>query len=139
MQTCSVRTRESDFSFRFSALLFGVAFAGKSYDAPTADELAAVKLALETEIFDGDKEMLGMTIRLCKELKGMFSCITHNFTHFAAFHDCVGGCNGAINTDDHENIGLDLIATKLEVVYQSAFTKVMSRADFWAYAGYVAI
>ncbi len=95
--------------------------------------------ALETNIFDGNKEMLGMTIRLSKSMSTANS-IEHVkiLTPLLAFHDCVGGCNGAINPDDHENTGLEVIAPLLEDVYQG-FTDVMSRADFWAYAGYVAI
>ncbi len=110
-----------------------------AYERPSGNVLAAAKKALEDNIFDGNKEMLGMTIRLSKWKMLVPWQQVYSLLAFPAFHDCVGGCNGAINAADHENAGLDIITTKLEAVYQAGFTDVLSRADFWAYAGYVAI
>ena len=60
---------------------------------------------------------------------------------FSAFHSCVGGCNGCINLAQSPNAGLGEALEPLEEKY----TKLglgeegISRADFWAFAGMVAI
>jgi len=57
-----------------------------------------------------------------------------------AFHDCVGGCNGCINLDNPDNGGLFDFVTQLEAAYQKYnLKKIISRADFWAYAGQAAV
>jgi hypothetical protein len=54
------------------------------------------------------------------------------------FHDCVGGCDGCVNLNDSNNNGLAPIVNALEGAY-AQFNTAMSRADFWALAGIVAL
>ena len=57
-----------------------------------------------------------------------------------SFHDCVGGCDGCLNLDDEDNAGLEDIVTSLEAVYaDNNFSELLSRADFWAYTGILAV
>ena len=57
-----------------------------------------------------------------------------------AFHDCVGGCDGCLNTDNPDNAGLADIVNNLETVYEdNGYSALLSRADFWAYAAYSAL
>ena len=57
-----------------------------------------------------------------------------------SFHDCVGGCDGCLNLDNEDNAGLEDIVTLLEEVYaDNNFSELLSRADFWAYVGILAI
>ena len=57
-----------------------------------------------------------------------------------AFHDCVGGCDGCLNTDNPDNAGLADIVADLDTVYvDNSYAQLLSRADFWAYAGYCAL
>ena len=55
-----------------------------------------------------------------------------------AFHDCIGGCDGAVNMSDHGNAGLEAPMQQLEILYQR-FSNKMSRADFWATAAAFAV
>ena len=54
-----------------------------------------------------------------------------------AFHDCVGGCDGCVNLGNIENNGLDIPIDALEPVV-SKYSGVLTRADIWVLAGYVA-
>ena len=65
--------------------------------------------------------------------------VFNNF--FSAFHSCVGGCNGCINLNHEPNKGLEDIVVSLEDKYQKLklADQGISRADFWALAGMLAI
>jgi len=53
-----------------------------------------------------------------------------------AFHDCVGGCDGCINVNNHDNAGLVGYAGNLATIYDGMNLKtLLTRADFVAYAG----
>jgi hypothetical protein len=54
-----------------------------------------------------------------------------------AFHDCVGGCDGCVNFGNIENNGLDIPIDALELV-AAKYSDVLTRADIWVLAGYVA-
>ena len=56
-----------------------------------------------------------------------------------SFHDCIGGCDGAVDLSVHGNEGLDIPINQLQSIYTSQFSQTMSRADFWAAAGTMAI
>lgn len=59
-----------------------------------------------------------------------------------SFHGCVGGCDGCINMEVNDNVGLPNIIDKLDTVYtnqKQGINKRMSRADFWALAGIAGI
>jgi hypothetical protein len=57
-----------------------------------------------------------------------------------AFHACVGGCSGCVNLNIPENNGLSDIVGLLEDLYlQGSYSEIMSRADFWSLAAYVAL
>jgi len=57
-----------------------------------------------------------------------------------AFHDCVGGCDGCLNTDNPDNAGLADLIDSLETLYQEqGYSDIISRADFWALAGITAV
>jgi len=57
-----------------------------------------------------------------------------------AFHDCVGGCDGCLNTDNPDNAGLSDIVAELDTIYQdNGYSELMSRADFWAFTGYYSL
>jgi len=58
-----------------------------------------------------------------------------------AFHDCVGGCDGCLNINNADNAGLEDVVASLDTVYtdNSYADWGVSRADFWAYAGYCAL
>jgi len=57
-----------------------------------------------------------------------------------AFHDCVGGCNGCLNVDNPDNAGLEDLVGNLETAYtDNSLSALVSRADFWAYAGIYAV
>lgn len=57
-----------------------------------------------------------------------------------SFHDCVGGCDGDIGLDRHGNEGLDVPINALQTAYAANFQKRgISRADFWAAAGSLAL
>jgi hypothetical protein len=60
---------------------------------------------------------------------------------FSAFHSCVGGCDGCINLNQGPNAGLKEALDPLEEKYQKLglADQGISRADFWAFAGMVAI
>lgn len=52
------------------------------------------------------------------------------------FHDCVGGCDGCVDLDLHDNFGLDVPIAALDPVVD-AYANVASgltRADIWAFA-----
>lgn len=58
----------------------------------------------------------------------------------AAFHDCMGGCDGSINTAKTDNRGLEAFVQVVTSAYNSAISssnpnylifKRLSRADFW--------
>jgi hypothetical protein len=51
-----------------------------------------------------------------------------------AFHDCVGGCDGTVDTSIHGNEGLDVPINQLQAIFSQNFASKMSRADFWAAA-----
>jgi hypothetical protein len=51
-----------------------------------------------------------------------------------AFHDCIGGCDGSVDTSVHGNEGLDVPINQLQSIYSQSFASKMSRADFWAAA-----
>jgi len=56
------------------------------------------------------------------------------------FHDCVGGCAGCLNINDHDNAGLEDLVADLESVYiNDGIDSIMSRADMWALMGIWAI
>ena len=61
--------------------------------------------------------------------------------HISAFHSCVGGCNGCINVNQPSNAGLAEVMTALEEKYAKLGLADLgiSRADFWAFAGMIAI
>eukprot|EP00290_Baffinella_frigidus_P031052 CAMPEP_0180223326 /NCGR_PEP_ID=MMETSP0987-20121128/21311_1 /TAXON_ID=697907 /ORGANISM="non described non described, Strain CCMP2293" /LENGTH=345 /DNA_ID=CAMNT_0022185727 /DNA_START=14 /DNA_END=1048 /DNA_ORIENTATION=- len=57
-----------------------------------------------------------------------------------SFHDCVGGCDGFIDTDLHGNEGLaDTIRTVNEMYDSLGAPTGMSRADFYALVGTLAV
>jgi len=57
-----------------------------------------------------------------------------------SFHDCVGGCDGCLNIDNPDNAGLADIVADLDTLYtDNNYSELLSRADFWAYAGYYAL
>ena len=64
-----------------------------------------------------------------------------NRLNLAAFHSCVGGCNGCINIDQGDNGGLAEALAALEDKYSKLGLADLgvSRADFWALAGMVAV
>ena len=79
-----------------------------------------------------------------------FDCISCNFTFqseqkkyffLSAFHSCVGGCNGCINLNQSSNAGLAEALEPLEDKYLKLGLEEqgISRADFWAFAGMIAI
>lgn len=52
-----------------------------------------------------------------------------------SFHMCVGGCNGCLNTEFGSNAGLTGIVSLLDNIYTSwNVHKMLTRADFWAFA-----
>jgi hypothetical protein len=59
----------------------------------------------------------------------------------AVFHACVGGCHGCINLNQLDNKGMEAIVEKLEKLYEDLglAEREVSRADFWALAGTVAV
>jgi hypothetical protein len=57
-----------------------------------------------------------------------------------AFHDCVGGCDGCVNLAQPVNRGLEKTIAALDGVYRRhSYAAVLSRADFWAYAGHLGV
>lgn len=60
----------------------------------------------------------------------------------AAFHDCMGGCDGSINASNPANKGLEPFAKQIREAYDlatnplntsnAALFKKLTRADFWA-------
>ncbi|CAH1786262.1 unnamed protein product [Owenia fusiformis] len=54
-----------------------------------------------------------------------------------AFHDCVGGCDGCINLDNPENVGLDEYINMIDEAF-IVYSDIISRADFWALASITA-
>ena len=59
----------------------------------------------------------------------------------SAFHSCVGGCHGCLNLNQGDNRGLEGIVAELEKLYADLelADHGVSRADFWALAGTVAV
>ena len=59
----------------------------------------------------------------------------------SGFHSCVGGCNGCFNVNESGNKGMKDIFDKLEQIYGQLELQRsgVSRADFWALAGIVAV
>merc|ERR1711874_388850 len=54
-----------------------------------------------------------------------------------SFHDCVGGCDGCLNVNNHDNAGL---VASLDTLYlANSYDSLLSRADFWALAGVYAV
>ncbi len=59
-----------------------------------------------------------------------------------SFHDCMGGCDGSINTTNPSNRGLENLAKGIGIAYDLATNpentsnadsfKKLTRADFWA-------
>lgn len=61
-----------------------------------------------------------------------------------AFHDCAGtACDGCVNLKIASNKGLQAVVSGLELLYNNSTlgikTMPISRADFWALAGLVAV
>ncbi|KAF6034678.1 APX2 [Bugula neritina] len=56
-----------------------------------------------------------------------------------AFHDCVGGCDGCLNIRNPSNAGLNFYKTPLDLMYKEFIFPMMSRADWYALAGYTAV
>ena len=54
-----------------------------------------------------------------------------------AFHDCIGGCNGCVDTSNHENFGLDIPIDALAPIV-TKYKSVLSRADIWVLAAFTA-
>merc|ERR1711913_12658 len=53
-----------------------------------------------------------------------------------SFHDCVGGCDGCLNVNNHDNAGLADLVASLDTLYlANSYDSLLSRADFWALAG----
>jgi hypothetical protein len=63
------------------------------------------------------------------------------YVFLSAFHSCVGGCNGCINLNQSANAGLAEALEPLEDKYLKLGLEEqgISRADFWAFAGMIAI
>jgi hypothetical protein len=56
------------------------------------------------------------------------------------FHDCAGGCNGCINTNNPSNAGLLFaVQTLNDAYYQNGYNNIVSLADFYALATTVSI
>merc|ERR1711915_965035 len=84
----------------------------------TADDLAAIEQDLQP-VLTGE---------------GMLSAVR------LSFHDCVGGCDGCLNIDNPDNFGLEDIVADLDTLYlDNNYAELLSRADLWAYAGYVSL
>ena len=60
---------------------------------------------------------------------------------YLAFHSCVGGCHGCLNANQPDNNGLLDIYAALNKLYDELglADKYISRADFYALAGIVAV
>ena len=57
-----------------------------------------------------------------------------------SFHDCVGSCDGCLNLDNLDNLGLEPAYNEISDLYNSNFRATgISRADFIALAGVVAV
>jgi len=57
-----------------------------------------------------------------------------------SFHDCVGGCDGCLNVNNHDNAGLADLVASLDTLYlANGYDTLLSRADFWALAGVYAV
>merc|ERR1711970_137427 len=57
-----------------------------------------------------------------------------------SFHDCVGGCDGCLNINNHDNAGLADLVASLDTLYlANSYDSLLSRADFWALAGVYAV
>ena len=54
-----------------------------------------------------------------------------------AFHDCIGGCNGCVDTSNPENFGLDIPMNALAPIV-AKYESVLSRADIWVLAAFTA-
>lgn len=55
-----------------------------------------------------------------------------------SFHDCIGGCDGCIDLDNHDNAGIEPSINALEpIVFRHAIDGV-TRADIWALSSIVA-
>jgi hypothetical protein len=54
------------------------------------------------------------------------------------FHDCIGGCDGCVDLNNHENFGLEKPIDALEMVFQQ-HGRTVSRADVWALGATVAV
>jgi len=52
------------------------------------------------------------------------------------FHDCVGGCNGCVDSTNHDNNGLEVPITALRPIVQT-YANSFTRADIWAMASLV--
>ena len=52
------------------------------------------------------------------------------------FHDCVGGCDGRVDLDLHDNFGLDVPTAALDPVVAAYANEAsgLTRADIWAFA-----
>ena len=60
---------------------------------------------------------------------------------FVAFHSCIGGCDGCININQGDNVGLETINDMLEKFYLESGLDAegISRADIWPLAGLLAV
>jgi len=98
----------------------------KAYEAPSLSEYERARTALFDIVDRGNN--LPESVRL-------------------AFHDCVGpdGCDGCLNLDDADNVGLSDIITVLtdlragNYARYDSFADTISNADFWQMAGIVAL
>jgi len=90
-----------------------------SVSALTTDEVSTIRTKLERQVVRGSN--VPTALRL-------------------SFHDCVGGCNGCLNVDNHDNGGLSDLVEQLETLYEDeGYSSLISRADFWALAGIAAV
>ena len=98
--------------------------AGAHAVAPTTAEIEAIRCELFTQIDEstaagpGQQPMLATIVRL-------------------SFHDCVGGCDGFIDTEQHGNEGLAATVTAVDDLYASHGVE-MGKADFYALVGTLA-
>ena len=67
-------------------------------------------------------------------INDLFDARSDRYAHVvrAAFHDCVGGCDGCINRNNPGNAGPMLETLKaMDKIYDAKAKKLMSRADFY--------
>lgn len=70
----------------------------------------------------------------------IWKCKRNNDWFLSDFHDCVGGCNGCIDESNDDNAGLSEVVAWLDDIRSSnSYDSLVSKADFYALAGTVAI